>query len=257
VELIFADDCGKDVSTDKYLVVAAVSFNEQYLAALEAALNAAKLMYGIDQRYELHWRYRTYKPRTVGEAGFPVRALTPDEHNGLRRQVLAFLQASGATVVITAYEHTSSRSALIIKMGECLTFVAERMQMHLQGLGQQQGRRVLGLLIADEPGSVAERNQLAERLRSLHRSGSPFIERFDTLVMNSFIYPSDLVPGIQLADFVAGAAEAFLNRGREEWWNALAANVRHDPANALRFQGYGLKIWPDVRPLRVGMTTIN
>ena len=142
-------------------------------------------------------------------------------------------------------------------MGDCLTFIAERMQMHLQALAQQHGARVLGLLVADEPGSTDERQQLAERLRTLHRSGSGFIERFDTLVMNSFLYASDLVPGIQLADFVASAADAFLNRGREEWWHVLAGNVRHDPANVLRFQGYGLKIWPDVRPFRVGLTTIN
>ena len=53
VELIFADDCAKDRQQAKYLVVAAVSFNEQHLAALEAALAVAKLAYGIDLGYEL------------------------------------------------------------------------------------------------------------------------------------------------------------------------------------------------------------
>jgi hypothetical protein len=48
-----------------------------------------------------------------------------------------------------------------------------------------------------------ETAKIADRLRTLHRDGSLFIETFDTLVMNSFLYPSDLVPGLQLADFVA------------------------------------------------------
>lgn len=129
--------------------------------------------------------------------------------------------------------------------------------MHLQDLGRQENRKVLGLLVADEPGSGNETRQLAERLRALHRTGSDFIDSFDTLVMNSFVYPSELVPGIQLADFVAGAADAFLNRGKEEWWHLLAPSIRHHSENVLRFLGYGLKIWPPTRPLRIGGVTVN
>jgi hypothetical protein len=132
-------------------------------------------------------------------------------------------------VMIMAYAHDLGRQTVMWRMGNCYEALAERAQMHLQDLGRASGRRVLGLLVADEPGSRAETAELAERLRTLHINGSAFIERFDTLVMNSFLYPSDLVPGLQLADFVAGAADWVLNRGYEEWWEVLSPHVRRKP----------------------------
>jgi hypothetical protein len=75
--------------------------------------------------------------------------------------------------------------------------------------------------------------------------------------MNSLLYPSHLVPGIQLADFVAGAADRFLNRGEEGWWHELAPHVRHRRGAPTRILGYGLKLWPDERPLRIGSVVVN
>jgi len=108
-----------------------------------------------------------------------------------------------------------------------------------------------------EPGSKAENAELAAMLQGLDRHGSDWIERFDTLVMNSFLYPPDLVPGIQLADFVAGAADAALNRGEEYWWSCLAPYVRHKRDTPTRVLGYGLKLWPDQRPLMIGGIKIS
>jgi hypothetical protein len=84
-----------------------------------------------------------------------------------------------------------------------------------------------------------------------------FVERFDTLVMNSIVYPSDLVPGIQLADFVAGAFDRFFNRHEEEWWPRLSPYVRRSAGPAGRYLGYGLKLWPTVDVVRIGGTEIR
>jgi hypothetical protein len=213
-------------------------------------MKTAKAKYGIDDRYELHWANATYKPRRASQRAWPTRTLSREEHTALRRDFLKFLEVGEATVIIGGHEHGSG--PLITKVGRCLTFIAERAQMHLQDVARERGERVLGLLIADEPGSKAENAELAERLRHLHRHGSEWIERFDTLVMNSFLYPSDLVPGIQLADFVAGAADAALNRNDEYWWSLLAPHVRHRRGEPSRVVGYGLKLWPAPTPLKIG-----
>jgi hypothetical protein len=257
MELIFADESGKDSTRATFVIVASVCFNEEWLSPLETHIRDVKRRYGIPQGYELHWLHRTYKPRLVAERGLPERRLTAEQHAELRRDFLSFLNESEATVVVAAYAHDLGRQTVMWRIGTCLESLAERAQMHLQDLGRQQGRRVLGLLVADEPGSRDETAEIAERLRSLHRNGSLFIETFDTLVMNSFLYPSDLVPGLQLADFVAGAADWALNRGYEDWWQVLSPHVRRKRGTTTRMLGYGLKIWPPVSAFTIGATTIK
>jgi hypothetical protein len=255
VELIFADDSGKDETRATYVIEAAVSFHESRLPQLETFMREVKKKHRIDDRYELHWASATYKPRRANQRGWPTRSLGREERAKLRRDFLKFLELGKATVMIAAHAH--GRGPLVTKVGRCLTFIAERAQMHLQDVGRDRGERVLGLLVADEPGSNAENAELTDVLRRLHRHGSEWIERFDTLVMNSFLYPSDLVPGIQLADFVAGAADAALNRHDEEWWSHLAPHVRHARDKPSRILGYGLKVWPDPRPLKIGTITVE
>jgi hypothetical protein len=255
VELIFADDSGKDQTRDTYVIEAAVSFNESKLTLLDDYMRKVKKKYGIDDRYELHWHSSVYKPRKAAQQKWPTRRLERDEHHRLRRDFLKFLEIGEATVIIAAHEH--GRGSLVAKVGECLTFVAERAQMHLQDVARERGERVLGLLIADEPGGKAETAELAATMHDLHRHGSTWIDRFDTLVMNSFLYASDLVPGLQLADFVAGAADRALNRGDEYWWSRLAPYVRHKRGAPTKVLGYGLKLWPSPRQLRIGETKIT
>ena len=209
----------------------------------------------MPDRYELHWQVRTHKTRRTDGTWHIDRVLDAGEPNALRREFLGFLDQAAAKIIIAAMEWGRNRQAAPL-IATCLEFIAERAQMHLQELYHRQRENVLGLLIADEPGSSDERREITRRLQRLHRHGTTFISQFDNLVMNSLLYPSQLVPGIQLADFVAGAADRALNRQEEEWWNVLASHVRHRRGTPSRVLGYGLKLWPEVSPLQIGGTTI-
>jgi hypothetical protein len=255
MELIFADDSGKDARVSTYIIEAAVCFHESHLRSLEAHITDLKQRFGIPERHELHWHVRKYKRRVQQEWRID-RELHAEEHRALRRAFLEFLAQSDATVIIAAVEWGRSRVTAPL-IAQCLEFVAERAQMHLQDLYHRQNENVLGLLIADEPGSRDEARDITRRLQRLHRQGTQWISGFDNLVMNSLLYPSHLVPGIQLADFVAGAADRALNRGEEEWWNLLVPHVRHRRGAPSRLLGYGLKVWPEQRPLRIGNVTVS
>jgi hypothetical protein len=255
VELIFADDSGKESPTSRYIIEAAVCFNESKLQPLEAHIKALKLRYAIPDVHELHWSTRKYQ-RRIGGQRITDRELTIEEHDQLRRDFLAFLGTAEARLIIAAVERGGARETAPL-IAECLEFIAERSQMYLQDLWHRDRSTVLGLLIADDPGSSDERREITRRLQRLHRGGTVFISSFDNLVMNSLLYPSHLVPGIQLADFVAGAFNRFLNRGEEVWWTPLEPHVRRRLGTTTVILGYGLKIWPQVRPLRIGSVTIN
>lgn len=253
MELIFADDSGKDARKGRYLVLASVAFDESRLNALEAQISSLKGRYGIPPECELHWATRTYKHPKRNPT--KTARLTREAHHQLRRDFLGFLASADATIIIGVVEH--GRRSLATGFCWCLDFIAERTQMRLQDLARSRGSKVFGLLIADEPGGARENAQVREHLARLHRRGTGFIEHFDTLVMNSLVYPSDLVPGIQLADFAAGAFEYFINRQEEEWWPLIAPHIRRKPQTSTRVLGYGLKLWPPVGPLHVGSTTVH
>jgi Protein of unknown function (DUF3800) len=256
MELIFADDSGKDRTRAAYFIEAAVAFNEIFLHSLEAHLSNLKQVYGIPPECELHWQTRTYRHRE-GNVVRAERRLTAEEHEALRMSVLSFLPASAATVIAVALAHQEYRNSLAFNVSLALEWIAERAQMHLQGLWHLRKQRVLGLLIADEPGSPSANREVTSRLQRLHREGSLFISRFDNLVMNSLLYPSHLVSGIQLADFVAGAIDRFLNRREERWWYPLQLHLRRNIDDANLVLGYGLVVRPDVRPIVIGNVTIN
>ncbi len=255
MELIFADDSGKESRENRYILVAGVCFHESRLRALETHIAGLKGLYQIPERYELHWKTRNYRRRVNG-AWRTDRELTVDEQDALRQAFLAFLANADARVIVAAVERGgASETAPLV--AECLEYIAERAQMHLQELWYRDQAPALGLLIADEPGSGDERREVERRLSRLHRSGTQYISSFDNLVMNSLLYPSHLVPGIQLADFVAGAFNRLLNRDDTTWWPLVEPFVRRQQ-NTDRVLGYGLKIWPPpVNPLRIGNIEIR
>src|SRR5205807_782382 len=113
----------------------------------------------------------------------------------------------------------------------------ERFQYYLRGT------RDLGLVIQDE------RQQGQDiRLRAFYRShliaGTRWT-RFSAIIENVFLAPSHLSPGIQLADFVAGAIYAAHSENPDiKFFNIIKGQI---PGNRYTGIRHGLKKWPDAK----------
>ena len=223
MNLTFIDDSA--LRAARFYVLGAVNVGEIPYNQLTGKLIQIKRKFSIPNKMELKWSAR----------GYDTIRLTKSQHYELRKNVLQALSGAEiklfATALDTHHYHNPTRAADFIYSIERLL---ERCQYFLRGIKEST------IAISDHLSNVREDKAAQVKLAEFHAKGTWWIKLRN--IFHTLLYPSWAIPGIQMADFVAGATNLKVNRISDEYFNIIRnefyANSRGD------FKGYGVCFIP-------------
>ena len=223
-----------------YFVIAGLSIPIVEWHAISKELEALKARQKFKIRGEIKWRFfgaQNDDPRNN------LAHLDGSKRDDFRYELFSILTARSDIKAFAAITNVRRFYEEFPKKSEhelyALTYkpVTERFQYYLQDLSQRAGVSQYGIVVADHRGrdDDARMRQLHHELMNVQTRTS---SRYDNLVENLFLTPSDQSVGIQFADMIAGAVSRRYNSNDSTWFDIVEPIFRRSSAG--RTEGYGL-----------------
>src|ERR1022692_1820297 len=238
MRLLFLDESGDALMGGpfKNLVLAGVFVRADQWIELNAGLEALKKNRGFAAATELKWRHI----RHPGGRKNPLNAFSDTDRVQFGKDVLGIIRRSDSCRVlgvvidkVTAYTRAGIQGPEDI-YERAVTFIMERFQYYLTATNDY------GFWFR-----VKRQEQQDLRLRVFYRSllvaGTRWT-RFPNIIEGVFLTPSHLSPGIQFADFVAGAIyAAHSDKPDNKFYNIIRGKITGNKLTGVR---HGFKKWP-------------
>jgi hypothetical protein len=239
MRLLFLDESGDALMGGpfKILVLGGVIVRADQWTHLNRSLEALKKDRGFAAAAEIKWRH----VRHPGGRKNPLNAFNDADRIQYGKDMLSIVRSSASSRVlgvvidkITAYTRAEIMTPEDV-YERAVTFMMERFQYHLNATEDY------GLVVQDQR---QERQDL--RLRAFYRSllveGTRWT-RFPNILESVFLTPSHFSPGIQFADFVAGAIYAAHSPDNpdQKFFNIIQGKITGNKQTGVR---HGFKKWP-------------
>jgi len=222
--------------------------------SLESRFRSIKNSYELPLDKEIKWSFawslmshdRTRKPITTKDKYYFLRDYDPERlQHFLRDSVALLTELSEATIILTVTNNTTCQNIRVEPLLRMhLQEAMQRLEMDMQRFDQ-----ALCVLFVD-PVSEEKDKALREAYAELYRRGD-YIEEYSCIKDSLNIEHSHHSVGIQMADYVAGAAGSILNGrplGATIYRDSISKIVRRDSAGNIG--GYGLREVPTNARLR-------
>lgn len=244
--LLYIDESGEIPQEDKgpgrFFVIAGVIVAEGAWRALTQELAALKKQMRIEG--EIKWKFFGTGNNSQKNN---IRHLDIKQKDVLRSKMYEIITSRKSCTLLACVTSTHAAYGMrSIKDSDDiynLTYkaITERFQYFLQERERNVGSAQLGMIIADHRQSGND-----QRLRAKHHdlmSGVlPHFSEYSNLVETIFFTPSELNPGIQFADMVAGAVHRAYQYKDKRWLNMIKKSFRQDRDGNI--EGFGLVRMP-------------